>query len=379
MNSTLKSYLKDLQPGDKILHNWHGPCDVTFVGDNYIGICTGDGQHAMFRKDVESFDAWSEEREEAWRLAMAEEVAEQKNAETVPWPESTFHIEPEASQHYMGAHWDAFFENGVDDLMQRLQNILETSNLTAGFGDTHTSPNQTPQNWQTGTHLAWPDATCGVIMSLATDAEQHRFCSVYPSWSYGSSQRLQLDDVLLWESGVEGQIVANFGGAELTFFDTLFLHNRSWYERGRDYIFSLAGIAYNARIAEDVEIPYAPNPDQIAWEKELARLRGEKEPEKRPNTISMKGAAFFVNIDEWDKDDYSFHGPIKQVTQFSDFLGQSGWVVQVTVLRESACDPEDFDLDIVVTALAWDSETPPEVGQDLEGRLWLQGYLQDAL
>jgi len=39
---------------------------------------------------------------------------------------------------------------------------------------------------------------------------------------------------------------------------------------------------------------------------------------------------------------------------------------------------EDFDLDIVVTARAWDGETPPEMGQDIEGSLWLQGYLKGA-
>lgn len=37
---------------------------------------------------------------------------------------------------------------------------------------------------------------------------------------------------------------------------------------------------------------------------------------------------------------------------------------------------EDFDLAIVVTARAKDGEAPPEVGQNIEGRLWLQGYLK---
>ena len=36
---------------------------------------------------------------------------------------------------------------------------------------------------------------------------------------------------------------------------------------------------------------------------------------------------------------------------------------------------EWFDLPIVVTAKAWDHDSPPEVGQDVKGTLWMQGYL----
>jgi hypothetical protein len=36
---------------------------------------------------------------------------------------------------------------------------------------------------------------------------------------------------------------------------------------------------------------------------------------------------------------------------------------------------EDHDLDIVITRCAWSGEEQPQVGQDIEGRLWLQGYL----
>lgn len=32
-------------------------------------------------------------------------------------------------------------------------------------------------------------------------------------------------------------------------------------------------------------------------------------------------------------------------------------------------------LDILITRRAWTGEAPPQVGQDIEGRLWLQGYL----
>jgi hypothetical protein len=59
--------MDNLQPSHKILHNWYGPCDVTFVGAEYIGICTAEGQHALIRKDPEQFCLWGEAAEAEWR------------------------------------------------------------------------------------------------------------------------------------------------------------------------------------------------------------------------------------------------------------------------------------------------------------------------
>lgn len=69
-------------------------------------------------------------------------------------------------------------------------------------------------------------------------------------------------------------------------------------------------------------------------------------------------------------DDYQLRAPIKQVTEFQDFLGQEGWRVRATVFRFG---DEDADLDIVITRRAWSGDQPPHVGQDIEGTLWLQG------
>ena len=48
------------------------------------------------------------------------------------------------------------------------------------------------------------------------------------------------------------------------------------------------------------------------------------------------------------------------------------------LVRDLILGAPNFDLDIVVTALSWDGEAPPEVGQDIEGSLWLQGYLKEV-
>lgn len=368
--------MNSIQIGSKILHQWHGPCEVTFVGTDYIGICTAEGQQAMFRKEPEQFCLWSEEAEAEWKHALEEEKAAEQVEQLLPWPDSTFRFETEEAEHSMGSHWDPFYEQGAQKIVEKLPEVLNTSNIVTGFGSIKEPHLPLPESWAKGYHLIWPQPDWGVISSIVVDdeAKENRLCTLYPFWPDGSSHRLAINEVRVWESGVEAQISTDADGAEITFFDAHYLLNRSWYERGKEYEFVLTGIAYSARLAEDIEMPFTPNPDQVEWEKMLARQRGEEPPE-RPTTIRLGGSAFFFPITEWDVDDYSFRGPIKQVTPFKDFLEQDGWVLRTTVMRLSERDPEDFDLDILVTARAWDGDTPPEVGQDIEGSLWLQGYL----
>ena len=78
-------------------------------------------------------------------------------------------------------------------------------------------------------------------------------------------------------------------------------------------------------------------------------------------------------VREWDRDDYSFHAPIRRVEEI-DMLDQPGWRVRATIMR-SLDDDRDIDLDIVVMRKVWETASPPTVGEDIEGTLWLQGRL----
>ena len=83
--------------------------------------------------------------------------------------------------------------------------------------------------------------------------------------------------------------------------------------------------------------------------------------------------AALVPISEWDSDDYQFRGPVKSVKEI-EMLGQTGWKVRATLLRHLSDDSES-DLDIIITSKVWKDKSPPQIGDDIEGTLWLQGYL----
>ena len=79
---------------------------------------------------------------------------------------------------------------------------------------------------------------------------------------------------------------------------------------------------------------------------------------------------------DWDRDNYQFRGPVRDVAAFDGWLGQSGWKVRVGVMQ---FEDGSADLDVFITERAWASPEPPRVGQDIEGSLWLQGRLWSSV
>jgi hypothetical protein len=354
--------MQDFEPGQRVNHPKHGPCVVTFVGEEYIGVEFEGGSHALLKR--ESFVPKPDE-------GAGGAPEEEAPAEPLPWPTSTFVRERPDAKHFMGSHWEPFFDS-ADTVLKQLPQIAPRAQLWIGFADTYPAPRQAPGDWARGFALVWPAQRQGLILTVRVGGETNDIMSLFPFISDGTQHTLRLDRVTVWESGVEAQIEATWGDASITFFDAGFLVNRGWYEAGEDYDFILTGIAYSAKPATVIELPVTPHPDDLAWQRALAEKRGE--PPLEPMTsLQLEGAALLIPIPEWDADDYEFRAPVKSVKEIAgDVLGQTGWIVRATVMR---FDDRDADLDILITRRAWKGEAPPAVGKDIGGRLWLRGRL----
>lgn len=351
--------------GHELNHPEYGPGIVSFVGDDYIGIEFGDGNEALLRREALA-DALSEGKVKSSQSALVESAP--------PRPPSTFVNESDDAQHFMGSHWDPFVDD-ANEILGRLPTIVNQAKLVSGYDDSRQALHQDHQDWMQGSCLAWPDVSRGVMAVIAHSKNSNELFSLFPFFARGSRVKLRLEQVTVWKKGVEAQIDAEWSEAPVTFFDSHFVVNRSWYQAGKYYEFVLIGIAYSAGVATVGEIPYTPNPDQVAWQRTLAEKRGEAPPEV-PETISLAGMSMFLPVEEWDVDDYQFRGRVKHVEPFEDVLGQDGWCVTVPVMRFG---DEDADLCILITRRVWLSDEPPVVGQDIDGRLWLQGRLSSVL
>ena len=92
--------------------------------------------------------------------------------------------------------------------------------------DTETDPSRLP----------WPYST------FVSD----RVVTLFPVFATGDRQTLRLREVIVWKGRMEAQIRAEWAQAEVTFFHTRFVLERTCYEAGGEYNFSLCGIAYDA-------------------------------------------------------------------------------------------------------------------------------------
>lgn len=330
---------------------------MTFVGADYLGIAFDDGCEALIRRAALE------------QLPAAGAECENQNRGELPWPDSTFAREAEDAQHFPGSHWDPFVED-TKEIMARLPEIVPRALLQTGYGEFRKPHRAEPDEWPKGFQLVWPLRVRGLALILRPEKERNLIVSLFPFFATGSQQTLTLLEVTVWTGGLEAQISARWGEGEVTFFDTRYVINRAWYETGRDYDVILSGVAYAAEPVGKREWTIDRHPDEVDW----LNLRGKDGEELHgpSRTLTLDGAAMLLPLGGWDADDYCFHAPVKTVEEFKDWLGQDGWRVRATVMRFG---DGDADLDILITRRAWSSEAPPLVGQDIEGRLWLQGYL----
>ena len=354
--------MSDFHAGQHLNHPDHGQSIVNFVGSDYVGLELDDGRHVMVKK--ESFID---------RQITKDHVVIPHGV-PASWPESTFIFEGPEAKHYMGSHWDPFIDD-ISVLLQKLKEIIQVADIWEA-GEKRQSKRIAPPAWQEGAVLVWPNQKMGVMLILCKEEKGLRFINAVPFISEAELRVMTLQQVSVYENGVEAQVTVAFGPTTLTFFDIGFGKNKLWYEAGKNYEFVIVGIAYDAKPAEIMELNVERHPDEIAWQQLLAKQKNEPTPEITTK-FSLEGMAMLIPRDEWDRDDYSFRGTVKEIrVADGDILGETGWLVTVTVLRQQA---DDFNLHILITHKVWQGNDPPAVGQDIEGSFWLQGYLNSSI
>ena len=290
-----------------------------------------------------------------------------------PWPDDTFVWEDGNQEHYCGTHWEPFFDS-VEEIFDRLPEILDASALLQTYGDFVTGPHEIPPDWAKGFCLSWPHHDRGLVIPFRMARDTNEFINITPYAGSGIQVSIEMEKVHVWAGGAEAQIDGIWGDLPVTFFDIGFLGNRTWYETGKCMEFILAGIAYHAQAPKINKLELSPDSQLAVWQRTFGGLTEEQSAQ-----ISLEGSSIFLHLtdwdsdsDIWDRDDYRFRGPVRSVTAFDDWLGQSGWKARVGVME---FEGKSLDLDIFITERAWDDSEPPRVGQDIEGGLWLQGRL----
>lgn len=352
--------MEKYEPGDRVVHHKFGVGTVAEIeSETVIAV---------------EFDAVGRKRLALQYANLRRSSSELEDAITPggvshqQWINETFSFEGEDAEHYLGSHWAPFFDEAVT-ILKRLPEIMPEALLQVSYGDNRQPPRALPADWPRAFNLTWPIRLNGISVLARMEQEANCLIAAFPFDAEGIQHQVILEKVHVWQSGVEAQIECEFGPTSISFFDTLYATNRGWYEAGKTYQFILTGIAYECNRAED-QVLQALNPKLTdEFKREHPEIAAEW-PEGDTIPVHTKGMAALLPISNWDRDDYSFRGPVKSVTEIT-ILDQPAWRVRTTVLR----DDDDLDLDIVVTRKIWGDSPPPGPGDDIEGALWLQGYL----
>jgi hypothetical protein len=251
---------------------------------------------------------------------------------------------PEAKQSGHGDHWGCVLR-ALDEgrLVDYLVGITRQDDQPETFGTTRKGLVFRTEEG--------PLRTCVIVMNGV-------LASAYPEVQDGPLWPILIQEVIPWANGIEGQISGSAYGALVRFFDTRYYANADKYRVGETYNFHMGALAYT--------IGHAP-------ETEADSSIGAK--------ISFKGASAYMPAssgganDDAEIDDFWFHSPLEGEPAETMIAEQTliGYPIIMAI-------PDDIELHVTVYAaphvLASDMALI-RPGEDLQGFLWLQGYLAE--
>ncbi|MDT8391867.1 MAG: hypothetical protein RRC34_15300 [Lentisphaeria bacterium] len=276
-----------------------------------------------------------------------------------------------------GDHWDAALGD-VEKAMEQLPRVTTEEAEVVGYRDYDSDPfgKELPHK---AFAMAFPKGKELQLMVLGAqetvDAKELSVWSFYPSLPLGTPVPLEILDVLEWQNGIEAQIVAaTEWGAMIGFFDPTYFLRRGLYRIGRTYDIRLAGLAYclgrttlgTKRITEG---------KLLEWHRELML---EENPDLTPGDITyvdvdMRGLVSMIAKDKV-VDDIEFHGPATVIERVS-LDGIPFLRYDVLMLRGSLAEsdaPPEYSIPVFARADLLNGD-PPNVGDPVEGVMWLQG------
>lgn len=276
-------------------------------------------------------------------------------------------VDDEALEHVHGNHWGAFVPDTAEFFKQTLPFAIQQSS-TLGC-----KPGPRNDGEPRGMLLRYPIGSGDFISLIELQEQQNLLASAWPHIGETGCRVLTLKSGFLWPNRLEAQLEADLGPGTITFFDHRFLEHGSRYRNGFIAEFHLAVHAYWIERPDPAPI-VIDNPETIR----------QFEPDRDPDDLSplefhTRGMAAFFQLKPSDRDDCEFRGPVKAVRELaSGAFGARAWVLTATVMRDDlGFEDEDVNLDIVVSEPVLGAQPLPQVGEDIQGTGWVQGWLAE--
>lgn len=224
-----------------------------------------------------------------------------------------------------------------------------------------------------GKLFAWPTMNTGLALLLARGGEGWSMISCWPFLTNGSEHDAEIERVMLAPNRLQAMIEARIGGElGLTYYDWEFATKRGLYVSGVDHRLVLVGIAHAFGSADTAPVKLGPEAPSFS----VLSREGEAVGEDGMITISTTGMAAIFQRPDVAPNAYELRGPVVQVRKtLNELLGQSVWLVRVIVARIGDGNDVKVNLDVAVTAAVLNGRPLPEVGDDVQAFVLLQGSI----
>ena len=245
------------------------------------------------------------------------------------------------------SHWASVYPDAPERVRARIKQVVSCSHVIAQvpLPGQQLMPNGLSAD--TLTAIAEADGELRHMVLLLTDQTSASGCvlAAFPFAAGAITHPITIEHVSLAGSGMEGLIRGRTAdGTKVAFFDVLFFKHGSAYEIGQSYQFALSAFAYGAR-------PLG-----------LKLVKGAQASAHADVLKPCRAGA---------GDDHDFRATVQHVYPMC-FDGRVVFRMRVTVGRSGHCMSD-------VALYAAEHTLPqgyiPKPGDEITGRLWLQGYL----
>lgn len=269
-----------------------------------------------------------------------------------------------------GNHWASVTnrEDWVKDYLPEMltNGKLEDESLVHGVF----FENEFPTDEKVFAIRADSDMLSGLSLIAANEAvKQNLLVTFYPFVREGTVHRMKLTDILEWPEQIEAILTASAeNDFPISFFDTKYFKNKSNYEIGEEYDFSISAIAYSAEIPErsfSFEGQDAINFLQRTGREPQFNAQGKVDPV----VFDTSKLVALLPIDKNYPHEYEFQSPIHSIHE-TKFVGEAFYEFSIFVHREP-------DIPITLISKKVFFNTIPKVNDPLRGTMWMQGYLAE--
>lgn len=239
--------------------------------------------------------------------------------------------------HWLALGFDALGVNAlIDSRRHRAFPAMHNKHMFTSIG-------RNPEQLKPGN--LWVEGLYGYRLAMVADTSNNGnvLVSMYPWFEIGKEFTAEINEVGEYENELEARIHAIIdvegGQIPLCYFDPLYAEYRQYYKQGIKFRVLLSAMAYGI--------------DSVA----------------PPGLQALEAAQVY------GPDDYHFHGVVHKIDALQLF-DLPAWRVWITVINDTGAQ---ITLPLIVSDHARMGNNLPQVGDEISGYMWLQGWLTSSV